>query len=177
VCDVKVLETQRLFLRHFMVEDAPFILDLLNDPGFIENIADRGVRTIADAEGYILNGPATSYAKHGFGLYAVVLKATAQPIGMCGLIKRDTWDEVDIGYALLARYAGQGYATEAARATLSYGLGTLGLKRVVAVISPNNQASAHVLEKIGMAFERLIPWVASGNEEVKLYTTAKAGSS
>lgn len=168
---MKVLETQRLFLRHFMPEDAPFILELLNDPGFIENIADRGVRTIPDAEGYILNGPAASYAKNGFGLYAVVLKATAQPIGMCGLIKRDTWDEVDVGYALLARFAGQGYATEAARGALGYGLGPLGLKRIVAVISPDNLASAHVLEKIGMKFEKVIPWVASGNEEVKLYAT------
>lgn len=168
---MKVLETQRLFLRHFTLEDAPFILELLNDVGFINNIADRGVRTIADAESYILNGPAASYAKNGFGLYAVVVKATLQPIGMCGLIKRDTWDEVDVGYALLARHAGQGYATEAARGALSYGLGTLGLKRIVAVISPDNQASAHVLEKIGMTFEKQIPWVASGNEEVKLYTT------
>jgi RimJ/RimL family protein N-acetyltransferase len=168
---VKVLETHRLFLRQFVPEDAPFILELLNDPGFIENIADRGVRTIADAEGYILNGPAASYAKNGFGLYAVVLKATAQPIGMCGLIKRDIWEHVDIGYALLGRYAGQGYASEAALATLGYGRGTLGLKKIVAVISPGNQASANVLEKIGMTFEKIIPWAASANEEVKLYTT------
>lgn len=168
---VKVLETQRLFLRHFMPEDAPFILELLNDPGFIQNIADRGVRTIPDAEAYILNGPMASYAKNGFGLYAVVLKATLAPIGMCGLIKRDTWDEVDIGYALLERHVGQGYGTEAARATLSYGLGTLGLKRIVAVTDVDNQASSHVLEKIGLTFEKVIPWAASGNEEVKLYVT------
>lgn len=173
---MRVLETHRLFLRHFVTEDAAFVLELLNDPGFIENIADRGVRTIADAEGYILNGPAASYAKNGFGLYAVVLKATAQPIGMCGLIKRDIWDEVDVGYALLARFAGQGYATEAARGALGYGLGTLGLKKIVAVISPDNQASGNVLEKIGMKFEKQIPWAASANEEVKLYTTSEAGS-
>ncbi|MFD2265132.1 GNAT family N-acetyltransferase [Lacibacterium aquatile] len=167
---MKVLETQRLLLRRFIPEDAPFILELLNDPGFIENIVDRGVRTIPDAEAYLVNGPLASYEKNGFGLYALVLKATAEPIGMCGLIRRDTLEDVDIGYALLARHCGQGYATEAARATLGYGLGNLGLKRVVAVTDPDNTSSSHVLEKIGMRFEKVIPW-DSGKEEVKLYST------
>ena len=107
-----VIETERLVLRHLSTEDAGFILELLNEPSFIRNIGDRGVRTIEGANTYILNGPVASYARNGFGLYLVKLKETDESIGMCGLIKRDTLDDVDIGYALLPRFWSKGYAVE-----------------------------------------------------------------
>src|SRR5579871_4161960 len=111
---MRILETERLLIRHLTLDDAVFILELLNEPAFIRNIADRGVRSIEDAQGYIQNGPFASYSKNGFGLFAVELKATGIPIGICGLIRRDVLPDVDIGYALLERYWKNGYAYEAA---------------------------------------------------------------
>src|SRR6187549_3783400 len=125
-----VLETERLCLQHLTADDQAFILKLLNEPGFLQNIGDRGVRSLEDAVGYIEKGPRTSYAKNGFGLYRVSLKESGEAIGMCGLIKRDTLPDVDIGYAFLPRYWGNGYALEAAEATMAYARGTLGLRRV-----------------------------------------------
>src|SRR5258707_7086118 len=101
---MRILETERLIIRHLTQDDGEFIFELLNEPAFVRNIADRGVRTIDDAPAYILNGPVDSYAKNGFGLFAVELKETGLPIGVCGLIRRDVLPDVDIGYALLERY-------------------------------------------------------------------------
>jgi len=153
---LKILETERLILRQLTTDDAEFILGLLNEPSFIRNIGDRNVRTIDDACAYILNGPVTSYAKNGFGLYLVQLKETGESIGMCGLIKRDTLDDVDIGYALLPRYWSKGYAVEAARATMAYGKDVIGLKRLVGIVDPTNEGSIRVLEKIGLRYEKMV---------------------
>src|SRR6185503_13067540 len=109
---MNILETERLQIRQLSREDAPFILQLVNEPSFIQNIGDRGVRTLADANSYILNGPVASYARNGFGLYLVVLKETNESIGMCGLIKRAGLDDVDIGYAFLPKFWSKGYAVE-----------------------------------------------------------------
>ena len=153
---MKILETERLILRQLTTDDAEFILGLLNEPSFIRNIGDRNVRTIDDACAYILNGPVTSYAKNGFGLYLVQLKETGESIGMCGLIKRDTLDDVDIGYALLPRYWSKGYAVEAAQATMAYGKDVIGLKRLVGIVDPTNEGSIRVLEKIGLRYEKMV---------------------
>jgi ribosomal-protein-alanine N-acetyltransferase len=153
---VKILETERLVLRQLTPDDAEFILELLNDPSFIRNIGDRNVRTIEDACSYILNGPVASYAKNGFGLYLVLLNETQEPIGMCGLIKRDGLEDVDIGYALLPRYWSRGYAVEAAQATKEYAREIIGLKRIVAIVDPVNAGSIRVLEKIGLQYETMV---------------------
>jgi ribosomal-protein-alanine N-acetyltransferase len=153
---VKILETERLILRRLTVDDSEFILELLNDPSFIRNIGDRNVRTIDDACSYIVNGPVASYAKHGFGLYLVLLKETNESIGMCGLIKRDGLEDVDIGYALLPRFWSRGYAVEAARGTMTYGRDVIGLKRLVAIVDPANEASIRVLEKLGLRYEKMV---------------------
>jgi len=153
---VKILETERLILRQLTTDDAEFILEILNDPSFIRNIGDRNVRTIEDACSYILNGPVASYAKNGFGLYLVLLKETQESIGMCGLIKREGLEDVDIGYALLPRYWSKGYAVEAARATKEYGKDVIGLKRIVAIVDPVNEDSIRVLEKIGLHYETMV---------------------
>lgn len=145
-----ILETERLVLRRFTLEDAPLILHLLNEPLFLRFIGDKNVRTPDDARLYLTNGPLASYAKHSFGLFHVSRKADGTPIGMCGLLKRDTLEDVDVGFAYLPQFAGQGYATEAAQATLDYGHRVLGLKRIVAITAPDNQASMNVLQKIGL---------------------------
>jgi RimJ/RimL family protein N-acetyltransferase len=163
-----LLETERLFIRRFEANDAEFILELLNEPAFIRNIADRGVRSVADAAAYIQNGPVASYEKFGFGLFWIGLKDTGAPIGMCGLLKRDFLPDVDIGYALLERYWARGYALEAAGAVLEYGWKTVGLKRIVAITAPHNEASARLLGKLGMQFEGLIHMPGS-DADTKLF--------
>lgn len=151
-----VLETPRLTLRELTPADAGFVLELVNEPLWLQFIGDRGVRTLADAEGYIRKGPMASYAQHGFGLWCVARKADGVPLGMCGLLKRETIPDIDIGFAFLSRFHGQGYAAEAASATLDHARRKLGLKRVAAITSPGNTASIRLLEKHGLRFERML---------------------
>jgi ribosomal-protein-alanine N-acetyltransferase len=165
---VTVLETERLLLRQLSTEDAGFILQLLNEPSFIRNIGDRGVRTIESANSYILNGPVASYAKNGFGLYLVKLKETAESIGMCGLIRRDMLEDVDIGYAFLPKFWSKGYAIESAQAVKEYAKNTIGLNRIVAIVDPENEGSIRVLEKIGLQFEKMIR-LSADDIELKLF--------
>jgi RimJ/RimL family protein N-acetyltransferase len=153
---MNILETERLNLRPLHAGDAAFILELLNGEAFLRNIGDKGVRTMEDAVRYILEGPVASYARHGFGLWLVELKETGTPAGICGLVKRDTLPDADIGYAFLPRFWSQGYAYESAAAVLSYASSALGLGRVLAVTNPDNAGSIKVLEKIGLKFDRLV---------------------
>jgi len=163
-----VLETERLLLRQFSTEDAEFILELLNEPSFIRNIGDRGVRTIEGANSYILNGPVASYAKNGFGLYLVKLKETNESIGMCGLIQRDALEDVDIGYAFLPRFWSKGYAVESALAVKEYAGNVIGLNHIVAITDPENEGSIRVLEKIGFQFEKMVK-LSEDDIELKLF--------
>lgn len=167
---MSVLETARLALREFAFEDAAFILELLNEPGFVRYIGDKGVRTLADARNYLQLGPIDSYQRNGFGLYAACLRndAAAVPLGMCGLVNREGLQDPDVGFAFLQRHWGRGYAVESAAAVLDYGTRTLKLPRIVAITSLDNWGSIKVLEKIGLTFDRLIPWT-EGAEEVKLF--------
>jgi len=152
---MKVLETPRLVLRRLVLEDAPFVLELVNDTAWLQYIGDKHVHNLEDARSYIRKGPLDMYARHGFGLYMVTLR-TGTRIGMCGLIKRDGLEDVDLGFALLARYRGRGYAQEAAAAVLDYGRKALGLKRIVAITSPDNLRSIQVLENIGFVYEQTL---------------------
>jgi ribosomal-protein-alanine N-acetyltransferase len=167
---VKVLETERLILRRLTVDDAEFILELLNEPAFIRNIGDRGVRNADDARLYILNGPMASYARFGFGLFAVELKEIGEPVGICGLLKRDSLEDVDIGFAFLARLRAKGFATESAAAVMEYGRSTLGLQRIVAITSPDNEGSIRVLGKIGLRFEKMIRMPGS-TDDTRLFVS------
>ena len=148
--------SERLELRKLTIVDAPFILELLNDGDFHRYIGDRGVRTLADAENYIQQGPAVSYARHGHGLYLVVRREDGARLGICGLIKRDTLEQVDIGYAFLPQYRGQGYAIEAAQAALADGKSRLGIGQVVAIVTPGNERSIGLLAKLGLVRSRLV---------------------
>lgn len=165
---MRVLETDRLVLRRLTFDDAAFIVDLLNQPSFLQHIGDRGVRTLDDARAYLENGPMASYEANGFGLWLTELKATDVPIGMCGLLKRDTLAHADVGFAFLPAFWGQGYAAESAAAVLAYGRTTLGLGRIVAITSPGNAGSMRVLEKIGMKFERMIG-MGGEDRDVRLF--------
>ena len=160
---MRVLETERLVLRHLTLDDAPFMLRLVNEPSWLRFIGDRGVRNLDDAREYLRKGALASYALHGFGLYMTELAQTRQPVGICGLVKRDTLPDVDVGFALLPEFTGKGYAREAAAAAMSHAR-QLGLRRVVAITKPDNHGSIRVLENIGLAFERLIRPVADGDE-------------
>lgn len=151
-----VADTQRLTLRRLDEGDAAFVLELLNEPPFLRFIGDRGARTLDDARRYILNGPQQSYARLGFGLYRVDLRADGQPLGICGLIKRDTLDDVDLGFAFSERHWGHGYAYEAAAAVMRQAREVHGLERVVAITSPDNEASMRLLGKLGFRFERQV---------------------
>jgi len=164
----KVVETERLILRRLSTADAQFILELLNDPSFLRFIGDKGVRTLEDARSYVLNGPVRSYETFGFGMYLATLKDSSAPIGICGLLKRDTLQDVDIGFAFLPGYRGKGYASEAAQATLIHGKKGYGLSRIVAVTNPDNEASIGLLEKLGFKFECMTK-LADDAPDVKLF--------
>lgn len=143
------LLTKRLVIRPFRVEDAPFILRLLNEPSFIENIADKEVRTLAQAQAYLRSGPLSSYQSHGHGLWLVAHRVTGTPLGMCGLIRREALPEVDLGYAFLPEFWGLGFAREAAAACVAWARDILGLTELLAIVSPGNEASTRLLEHLG----------------------------
>jgi [ribosomal protein S5]-alanine N-acetyltransferase len=162
------LETARLSLRRLGPDDAPFVVALLNEPSFRENIGDRGVRNVEDAYRYLRDGPMAMYARYGYGLWHVARKSDGAGIGMCGLLKRDSLPDADLGYAYFPAYWGQGYALEAAEATLRHGAQIFGLRRVLGVVSAGNNASIRVLEKAGMRFERMHA-MNPGEPDVCLY--------
>ncbi len=165
---MEVLRTKRLVLRHLIPDDSAFILALVNDPDWLRHIGDRGVRTIDDARAYLETGPIAMYAKHGFGLCGVERRESQTLIGICGLIKRDALDDVDLGFAFLPQFRGQGYAHEAARATLSHGYDDRQLGRIVAIVSAGNDVSIRLLRKLGMQRERSIR-LAPDADEVELF--------
>jgi ribosomal-protein-alanine N-acetyltransferase len=160
---MSVIQTPRVSLRELDLGDAEFILELLNEAGFIRYIGDKGVRTLADARDYILQGPMDSYARNGFGLYAACLRGATPngepggtPIGICGLVRREGLTDPDVGFAFLSRYWSKGYAVESAAAVLAHAKQALNIVRIVAITSPDNAQSIAVLEKIGLKFERTI---------------------
>jgi RimJ/RimL family protein N-acetyltransferase len=151
-----VLTTARLTLCRLTENDAPFIFRLVNEPSWLRFIGDKGVRTLDDARRYLREGPLDMYAQRGFGLYLVLRNADEQPIGMCGLIKRDALPDVDIGFAYIPESWGNGYAVEAAQAVVAHARDDFGLTRLVAITSLDNDASIRVLGRIGMTFEKII---------------------
>jgi ribosomal-protein-alanine N-acetyltransferase len=162
-----LFETPRLRLREFVPEDAAFILELVNEPDWLRFIGDRGIRDLDAARRYIADGPRAMQAKHGFSLWCVTAKQDGSPLGMCGLIKRDTLEHVDLGFAFLARHRGQGYAREAAAATLAHAA-KLRLGPIAAITVPANARSIHLLEQLGFRFQEQRS-LASGTELLCIY--------
>jgi [ribosomal protein S5]-alanine N-acetyltransferase len=154
-------------VRWLDVSDSEFILKLLNEPGWLQYIGDKGIRSLEDAEKYILTGPRSMYERNGFGLFVTEIKETHTPIGLCGLIKRDGLEDVDIGYAFLAAHQSRGYAYEAAKGTIDFAR-RLDLKRIVAITTKDNAPSSKLLEKLGMKLEGYTT-LPNDTEELKLY--------
>jgi RimJ/RimL family protein N-acetyltransferase len=162
-----ILETERLRLRKFDLNDAQFIIELLNSPGWIRYIGDRNVKTEQQAIEYLKNGPLKSYRENGFGLSLVETKE-GRPIGMCGIIKRDTLEHPDIGFAFLPEFTGKGYAYEIASATLSHATDKLKLAKIAAITLPDNTNSIKLLEKIGLNFVK--SFANQNGEELLLFS-------
>src|SRR5712692_6198151 len=165
-----IIETKRLILRKLSTDDAEFIVELLNEPSFLHYIGDKGVRSLDDARQYILNGPVDSYERNGFGLYLIESKENGIQIGISGLVKRDTLPDADIGFAFLPAFWSKGYAVEAAAAVMTHAREVLGLNRILAITSPDNEASAKLLGKIGLRFARMIK-LSEDAPEVKLFSS------
>ena len=163
-----IATTPRLTLREIDADDAPFILTLVNDPAWLRFIGDKNVRTESDARRYIEAGPAAMYAQRGFGLWLAERTEDGAPIGMCGLIKRDALPDIDLGFAFLPAYRGNGYAFEAAQAAIDFAWDSLGLARIVAITAPDNDDSIRLLERLGFRFERMLR-LADDAPAVRLY--------
>lgn len=146
-----IATTERLILRRFTLDDAPFVLRLLNDANFLRFIGDRGVCDLSDAENYLRTGPMASYERHGHGLNAVVLRAGNVCVGMCGVLQRETLAGPDLGYAFLPEFTGLGLAEEATRATLKHARDVLQMPEMLAIVQPDNLASIKLLHKLGFA--------------------------
>lgn len=164
-----VLQTERLTLRPLDKGDAAFMLALLNDPEWLRLIGDRQVRTLDDAAHYIEDTIISSYQQHGFGFYGIAVNPSGELAGICGLVKRDWLDHIDLGYALLPAWRGQGIAREAALAMFHYARDTMQLPRLLATTRSYNQGSQKVLEYIGMQYERDIPH-PDGSRMLMLYS-------
>lgn len=167
-----VLQTPRLAMRELRGSDAPFILRLLNDPAWLRFIGDRGVRTVDGAREYLETRMISMYAKLGFGLWMVEPRAGGAPMGICGLVKRDQLPEVDLGFAFMPEFRGQGHAYESALAVRDHAIRALKLRRLLAITSPANAASVRLLERLGFAREREMPWAGDEKDLVTVYAFA-----
>ncbi len=167
--------TERLELRQLTLDDAAFVVALVNDPDWLRHIGDRGVRSVPDAEAYLRRGPLAMYEKFGFGLWAVVPKGGGAPMGICGLIQRETLPDVDVGYAFLPEHRGRGIAREAVAASLAHGQDVFGLSRIVAVTSPGNERSVRLLKELGFQEEGRVQ-VTPGAEACRLFAWHAAGA-
>lgn len=149
-----ILETERLRLREFTLNDTAFIIELLNSPGWLQFIGNRNVNTNEQAMAYIVNGPLKSYKGNGYGLWLVERKENGKSIGMCGIINREYLDNPDIGFALLPGDQGNGYALEIVKATMKYARQQLQISKMDAITIAENERSIRILEKIGLRFSK-----------------------
>ena len=163
-----VCTTPRLLISRLTPHDAAFMLRLLNEPSFHQNIGDRGVRTLDDARTFITNGPVASYERHGFGLFRVDLKETQETIGICGLLKRDWLEDVDVGFAFLPQFWSKGHAFESSVGVIQWARQALGITRVLGITKPDNHGSMRVLEKLGLRFARMV--TSPEGQESRLFT-------
>lgn len=166
-----ILTTDRLIIRELTLNDAAFILALFNTPAYLKFIGDKNVYSIEEAKAHLKNERINSYKANGFGLWLVETKESNIPIGTCGLIKRDAFEDIDIGFAFLPTYTGKGYGFEAANATLNYAYKTLNLSKVIAYANESNKASIALLKKLGLAFEKQMEF--SKGDSVQLFSPIK----
>jgi ribosomal-protein-alanine N-acetyltransferase len=170
-----ILETSRLVLRRVEKRDAAFMLELMNEPAYIANIGDRGIRTVGDAEAYIDAKYTANYERLGYGLYLVELRDDRVPVGICGFVRREALECADLGFAFLEKFRRMGFGFESSEAVLAYGRETLGFARVLGVTSPANQGSIQLLQKLGFAFDRSVRLPGYAGES-RLYSLALGAS-
>ncbi len=168
-----IAETPRLRLRLLSPADSGFILELLTDPAFRANVGDRGVHDLPSAARYIEQVPTASYARFGFCMYLVEHRDSGQALGMCGLLRRDSHPDVEIGFAMLPVGRGRGYASEAAAAALQLGTERFGLQRIVAITAPDNRDSIRILERLGFRFERMVHYTADGESRLFVFDSGR----
>lgn len=162
------LETERLWLRRVTLDDAGFMLAIWNDPAFMRNVADRGIRTVQQAEAALMEGTFKLYEQHGYGPYCMAQKVGGTLVGICGLFRRENLDDPDIGFAVLPEYCGLGLAGEAATAVVAHARDDLGIEYLTAIVSPENTASIGLIEKLGLTFDRGIT-MPGEQKEISLY--------
>ena len=150
-----ILETDRLLLRHFNLDDAEAFFRMVSDPEVTRYTGGVGAKTLEEARKELEQRPLRDYQVHGYGRFAAVYKATGQVIGFAGLKYLEDVNEVDLGYRFFKEYWGQGLATEASKALVPYGFDVVRLPRIIAFADPENKASRRVLEKVGFTFEKL----------------------
>ena len=164
------LETERLYLRRVTLDDADLMLAVWNDPAFVRNVGDRGIRTVEQARESMKSGALKLYEDYGYGPYSMVLKSDGCEIGVCGLFRRENLVDPDIGFAVLPDYCSMGYAGEAALAVLAHARDDLAIRELTAIVSPGNAPSIGLIEKLGLSFDRMI--TMPGDEEaISLYST------
>jgi len=165
-----IAETSRLKIRQLTVDDAAFVLRLTNEPSTIENIGDKGLRTIDDAEQFILEGPWTEQHDQGYGQFAIELKTDNELIGVCGILYRTKLELTDVGFALLPAFWRQGFAFEAASAVMDYGHDVLGVYNITGLTSDSNMASISLLEKLGMRYQKMVSMSGDRVADTRVYS-------
>ena len=166
---MNILSTERLTICKITLKEASFIRELMNDKDWIQNIGDRGIHTDEDAENHIKERFFKSYDEFGFGFYVLRLKSTNQPIGTAGLIDRDGIEGIEIGYGLLPAFRGKGYAFEATQAIFNYAKNELMIDKIVAIVSPLNEKSIVLLEKLGLRYEKMVQ-LPGEDKEIKYFS-------
>lgn len=169
-----IAETERLLIREVEERDAAFMNELLNSPGFLNYIGDRGVRSDEEARRFIRDRYRKSYTDNGYGLYAVLLKDTNEPVGICGFVRRDSLPGPDIGFAFLPQHERKGYGMESSAALLKFGREKLNFDRLYAITTLDNKPSIRLLEKLGFAFTEVI--TGGDGESLNLFISELNGS-
>ncbi|WP_346859713.1 GNAT family N-acetyltransferase [uncultured Draconibacterium sp.] len=168
----KTFETERLFIRPCMVDDAEFIFKLLNSESWLKFIGDRNVKSVEEACKYIKEKMYPQLKRLGFGNYMVIRKSDDVKLGTCGLNDRVGLEGIDIGFAFLPEFEGKGYAFEAADKIKTAGFELFSLVEINAITLPANKNSRKLLEKIGLRFEKYIT-LPNDTEELMFYRLVK----
>ena len=163
---MKVAETKRLILAKITIKDGPFILELMNTPGWLKYVGDRHIKTVEQAENYIKNNQLKAYETHGFGYYKMQLKSdNLKPIGTAGLLKREELEHIDIGFSILPEFHGKGYGFEVSSKLLVMAKDIFDIKMLCAITLPINKVSIKLIEKLGFSYKkRIFPF--EENEEL-----------
>jgi ribosomal-protein-alanine N-acetyltransferase len=164
------METENLYLRRFTLDDAEAYWPLVSMPEIIRYTGDQAQASIDDARRILGSHPLRDYATHGFGRMACIEISSGRLVGFSGLKFVAELNEVDIGYRFLPDCWGKGYATESARVLMQQGANEHGVERIVGVVQPENVASARVLKKLGLDFERELT-LHGDTDPVHLYAT------